>query len=388
VTAAEWDTGQRCWRIETTRGTLTAEVLVNAAGPLSEPALPDIPGLDTFSGTVFHSARWNHDHDLTGRRVAVIGTGASAAQFVPAIAPQVGRLDLYQRTPAWVIPRKDRSLSPSTRRLYRSVPGAQRMARYGVYLMREAVHLNFRTPRSARFVEKLARKHLASQVADPALRAKLTPDYAVGCKRLIVSDDYLPALTRENVEVITEGIREVRPDAVVAQDGTARPVDTIICGTGFRPNDQPISKLIRGTDGRSLDEVWHGSPTAHLGTTVAGFPNLFVMLGPNTGLGHTSVLIMIEAQLDFMAKALRYLRRSGAAALAPRPEAQRAWNAEVDAAMRPTVWAAGGCQSWYQDSSGRVASLWPGTTWAFRRRLSRVKPAEYELLSADSRVDS
>jgi len=380
VTGADWDDSERRWRIETSRGPLTADVLVSATGPLCEPSIPKLPGLETFAGTVFHSARWRHDHDLTGRRVAVVGTGASAAQFVPAIAPGVAALDLYQRTPAWVFPRRDRALKPATRRLYHSVPGAQRLVRYGVYLMREAVLLNFRTPKSSRLAERAARAHLARQVPDPVLRARLTPDYAVGCKRLVVSDDYLPALTRDNVTVVTDGIREVRPDAVVAADGTVRPVDTIILGTGFHNVDLPIAGKIRGKAGRTLAEQWQGSPRAHLGTTVAGFPNLFMLLGPNTGLGHTSVLIMIEAQLEHLSKALRYLRRTGAAGLAPRDEAQLAWTAEVDRAMRGTVWTAGGCRSWYLDPTGRNYSLWPGTTWAFRRRLARFRPGEYELI--------
>jgi cation diffusion facilitator CzcD-associated flavoprotein CzcO len=382
VTGAEWDGRQRHWRIETDRGPYTADVLVSAAGPLCEPALPKLPGLETFAGTTFHSARWRHDHDLTGRRVAVVGTGASAVQFVPKIVDQVAALDVYQRTAPWIIPRRDRAIRAGARRLYRRVPAVQRLLRVGIYGLREAAFVNFRWRRMSRLTERLARAHLARQVPDADLRARLTPTYSLGCKRVLLSDDYLPALRRDNVTVITEGIREVRPDAVVTADGTVRPVDTIIFGTGFRVTDMPIAERIRGRDGRSLAEVWRGSPQAHLGTTVTGFPNLFLLLGPNTGLGHNSVVIMIEAQLEYVSKALAHLRRTGAVALAPRPEAQRGWVDEVDRKSRGTVWTAGGCRSWYLDRTGRNAALWPRTTWAFRRRLARFRPADHELVEA------
>jgi cation diffusion facilitator CzcD-associated flavoprotein CzcO len=381
VTGAAWDDEARRWRIATSHGPVNAEVLVSAAGPLCEPVIPKLPGLETFAGTTFHSARWRHDHDLTGRRVAVIGTGASAIQFVPRIASQVAALDVYQRTPPWIIPRRDRALRPAVRRLYRRLPALQGLTRGAIYALRELSLINFRTPRMARLTERLARAHLARQIPDPALRARLTPDYALGCKRVLLSDDYLPALRRDNVTVVTDPIREVRPDAVVTADGTVRPVDTIIFGTGFHVTDMPIAEKIRGRAGHSLAEVWQGSPRAHLGTTVAGFPNLFLILGPNTGLGHNSVLIMIEAQLGYLSAALRHLRRRGAGALEPRAEAQRAWVDEVDRKMRGTVWTAGGCKSWYLDPTGRNSTLWPRTTWSFRWRLSRFRAAEYEFLA-------
>lgn len=380
VTAAAWNDADRRWDISTSRGPLTADVLVSATGPLCEPAIPKLPGLESFAGTAFHSARWQHDHDLTGRRVAVVGTGASAAQFVPEIVKRVESLDLYQRTPPWILPRGDRALGERARRLYGSVPGLQRAARTGIYAMREAFFYNFRAAKRGRLAEKVALRFLRSQVRDPALRAKLTPDYAVGCKRIIVSDDYLRSLTNPAVSVVTEGIREIRANSVVAADGTERAVDTIILGTGFRVTDMPIAEKIMGRDGRSLAEVWQGSPQAHLGTTVSGFPNLFLILGPNTGLGHNSVVIMIEAQLGYLSRALAHMRRTGASAIEPLPSAQRAWLDEVDRKMAGSVWTAGGCQSWYLDPTGRNSTLWPGTTLAFRRRLSRFRPSEYEAL--------
>jgi cation diffusion facilitator CzcD-associated flavoprotein CzcO len=293
---------------------------------------------------------------------------------------RVESLDLYQRTPPWILPRGDRALGERARRLYGSVPGLQRAARTGIYAMREAFFYNFRAAKRGRLAEKVALRFLRSQVRDPALRAKLTPDYAVGCKRIIVSDDYLRSLTNPAVSVVTEGIREIRANSVVAADGTERAVDTIILGTGFRVTDMPIAEKIMGRDGRSLAEVWQGSPQAHLGTTVSGFPNLFLILGPNTGLGHNSVVIMIEAQLGYLSLALAHMRRTGASAIEPLPSAQRAWLDEVDRKMAGSVWTAGGCQSWYLDPTGRNSTLWPGTTLAFRRRLSRFRPSEYEAL--------
>jgi cation diffusion facilitator CzcD-associated flavoprotein CzcO len=381
VLAAAWDGDRRRWRIETSRGPLTADALVAAPGGLSEPSIPDLPGLAGFAGTAFHSAGWDHDHDLTGRRVAVIGTGASAIQFVPEIQPRVGALHVFQRTAPWVLPRKDRAISPLERRAYRAVPVLQRLSRAAIYGGREAFLLNFRHPRLARAVQRLALNHLRRSVPDPALRARLVPDYTLGCKRILLSNDYLPALTRPNVEVVTDRIAEVRARSIVTADGRERPVDTIIFGTGFRVTDLPIAGRIRGADGRTLTETWGGSMRAYLGTMIAGFPNLFMLPGPNTGLGHTSVVLMIEAQMGHILDALRLLRRRGLVALAPRPEVQAAYSDRIDARLAGTVWNAGGCASWYLDATGRNSVLWPGTTWAFRRRLARLRPDDYDLLA-------
>jgi cation diffusion facilitator CzcD-associated flavoprotein CzcO len=378
---AAWDADRLRWRIRTTAATLTADVLIAAPGGLSEPSLPRLPGLASFAGTSFHSARWNHDHDLTGRRVAVVGTGASAVQFVPQIQPRVDALHVFQRTAPWVMPRGDRAISALERRAYRAVPALQRLVRAAHYTGREIYVLNFRHPRFARMAQRLALRHLRRSVPDPALRARLTPHYTMGCKRVLLSNDYLPALTRPNVEVVTESITEVRPHSVVTADGAERSVDTIIFGTGFHVTDPPIAGRVRGADGRTLAEAWAGSMRAYLGTMIAGFPNFFMLPGPNTGLGHTSVVLMIEAQIGHILKALRFLRARGLAALAPRSEAQAEYVAELDARLAGTVWNAGGCTSWYLDSTGRNAILWPGTTWSFRRRLARFRPAGYETLA-------
>ncbi|MBB5872999.1 cation diffusion facilitator CzcD-associated flavoprotein CzcO [Allocatelliglobosispora scoriae] len=374
---AAWDERSQRWHVETDRGTFSARVLIVATGPLSEPSLPDIPGLATFAGTVFHSARWRHDHDLAGRRVAVIGTGASAIQFVPKIQPVVGSLTVFQRTPPWIMGRMSRPISRAEHAVYRRVPGAQRLVRTAIYWVRDASALGFLHPRINRLGQKLAEGHLRRQVGDPELRAKLTPTYVMGCKRVLLSNDYLPALTQSNVDVVTESIREVRPGGIVTVDGVEHEADTIIFGTGFHVTDSPVMQRIRGRDGRTLAETWTPTMRAYNGTAVAGFPNLFFLLGPNTGLGHTSVVLMAESQVAHVLAALDHMRRNGIAAIEPTEQAQRRYVERIDARMAGTVWATGGCQSWYLDSTGRNSTLWPGFATGFRLRLRRFRAADY-----------
>jgi cation diffusion facilitator CzcD-associated flavoprotein CzcO len=383
VTSAQWDGGAQQWEVETTAGTWTADVLVAGTGALSEPATPALPGLETFDGAVFHSARWDHSRDLSGRRVGVIGTGASAIQFIPEIAPQVGSLSVFQRTPPWVMPRRDRVMGAAEQRLYARVPSLQRLLRSAIYVVREVQGVFFLHPRLGRLGSAISRRHLERQVADPELRAKLTPDFAFGCKRVLMSNSYYPALTRPNVDVVTHAIRAVRPDGIETADGVVHELDTIIFGTGFHVTDLPIAQRIFGRDGRSLAEHWAGSPQAYVGTAVAGFPNLFLPLGPNTGLGHTSVVLMIESQISYVMAALAHLRRTGARTIEPRPEAQAAFVRAVDRKMRGTTWVAGGCSSWYLDSTGRNSTLWPGYTFGFRRLLARFDPASHQISAVE-----
>jgi cation diffusion facilitator CzcD-associated flavoprotein CzcO len=377
VTEAAWDDAAHRWRITTSRGDYTARVLISATGPLSDPAFPDIDGLDSFRGTVFHSARWRHDHDLTGRRVAVIGTGASTAQFVPEIQPQVAHLTVFQRTPAWVLPRMTRRITAVEKAIYRHVPGAQRLTRTVLYWGRECWAVGFLHPRINRAAQRFAKRYLRRQVPDGDLRAKLTPTYVMGCKRILLSNDYWPALTRDNVEVVTEKIQRVEPTGIVTTDGVTHPVDTIIFGTGFHVTDPPIMAFVRGRNGRTLAQAWTPTMRAHLGTTVHGFPNLFLLLGPNTALGHSSVVLMIEAQTKQVLKALQHLRRTGAATIEPTVEAQRRHTEHVDDAMAGTVWTSGGCVSWYLDATGRNSTLWPGYVTGFRLRLARFRASDY-----------
>lgn len=381
LTGAAWDEARQRWTVETARGALTARVLVGAMGPLSEPAIPRIPGLDGFEGTTFHSATWNHDHDLRGRRVAVIGTGASAIQFVPAIQPQVGRLTVFQRTPPWIMPRRDRRVRPRERALFRLLPAAQRLVRDTVYLGREATVLPFMKPGLlGKLPERMARAHLARSVQDPALRARLTPDYGVGCKRILLSNEWYPALQQPNVEVVSDGIAEIRADAIVTHDGREHEVDTIVFGTGFHVTDMPFVERLRGRGGRLLGDVWREQGMQALrGTTIHGFPNLLLMVGPNTGLGHNSIVYMIESQLAYAIDALETTARQGAAVFDPTAESQARFNDLVQRRMRDTVWTSGGCASWYLDAHGRNTTLWPGASWRFRLQTRRFDPAEYRL---------
>jgi cation diffusion facilitator CzcD-associated flavoprotein CzcO len=376
VDEAAWDGTAQRWRLRTSGGVWHARVLIAAAGPFSDPAVPDIEGLDRFAGTLFHSARWRHDHDLGGRRVAVIGTGASAAQFVPEIAPRVGRLALFQRTPAWVLPRRSRRLTAAEQAIYRHVPGAQRIARIARYWSLEALATGFLHPWLNRLAQRASLRHLRRQVPDPALRARLTPDYLLGCKRVVLSDDYWRSLTASNVELVTGPIHHVAPDAVVTADGTRREMDTIILGTGFRVTEPVVARHVRGRDGVSLARAWTPTMRAYLGTMVPGFPNLFVLLGPNTGLGHSSVLLMVEAQLRQVVGALRHLRRTGAATIEPTAAAQERHTARVDRAMAGTVWTTG-CGSWYLDATGRNSVVWPGYATSFRLRSAWFRPGDY-----------
>ena len=385
VTGAAWDDEACRWRVETTDGEYTGRVLVSGHGGLSEPALPDVPGLDGFEGTWFHSAQWNHHHDVRGERIAVVGTGASAIQIVPRLQPIVESLHLFQRTPAWVTPHRDRPITEAERTLYRRVPAAQKAVRSAVYWTRELLvpGLAFHPPLQ-KPIQKLALQHLKAQVRDPELREKLTPDFTIGCKRILPSNHFYPALTEPNAEVIASGVAEVRPRSIVAQDGTEREVDTIVFGTGFRVTDIPMAGMIRGRDGRSLDEHWQGSPRAYRGTTVPGFPNLFLMVGPNTGLGHTSIVHMAESQTAYVVDALRLMRERGVESVEPKPAAQQAWIDDVDAKLERSVWNTGGCASWYLDRTGRNSTLWPDFTWKYRLLMRRFDASSYVARAASS----
>jgi len=382
-----WDDEAMLWRLHTNRGELTADILVSGCGGLVEPALPQVPGTETFSGPAFHSARWDHSVDLSGKRVAVVGTGASAIQFVPAIQPEVAHLTVFQRTPPWIVPRPDRPITDRERALFRRLPAAQRAARAAVYWLREFNLLSFTRGGALRnLAEKQARKNLEDNVPDPELRAKLTPDYAIGCKRVLLSDDYYPALVQPNVSVVTTAVREVRPHSVVDGDGVEHEVDVIIYGTGFRVMDIPLAHRLTGTEGRTLADSWqdHGSE-AHRGTTVAGFPNLFLLLGPNTALGHSSVVLMIEAQIGYVADAIRALDSYGVQALDVRRSAQDRYNAELQEQLDDTVWNQGGCRSWYRDANGRNFTLWPTHTFTFRKQMLRFDREAYELRARSPR---
>jgi cation diffusion facilitator CzcD-associated flavoprotein CzcO len=379
---AAWDASSSRWQLTTSRGSLTADFLISGAGPLSEPSVPDLPGASTFAGTSFHSAQWDHSVDLTGRRIAIIGTGASTIQFLPIVQRSAGHITLFQRTPPWVFPHRNRPTLAVERALYRLFPPLQRFSRFRIYWMSEFTlgTLLIRNSPFLKRMESIGRRILARQVKDPELRAKVTPDYTPGCKRLLQSNDYYPALQRPNVSVETEKIIELVPDGVVTADGVIHKVDTIIYGTGFLVTDNPVAGQIIGREGLSLAEHWAATGMqAYCGTTIAGFPNFFMLAGPNTGIGHTSLVVMIEAQTAHVVGALAALSAAGASVVDVRPEVLDRWETEVQAKAAPTVWNSGGCSSWYLDTEGRNSTLWPDYTFRFIRKTRTFNPADYIL---------
>jgi cation diffusion facilitator CzcD-associated flavoprotein CzcO len=376
---ATWDPERGRWDIETSSGELSARVLVAAPGLLSEPCVPDLPGLDRFEGTTFHTANWNHDHDLTAERVAVLGTGASAVQVVPAIRERVAKLGVFQRTPGWVIPHLDHPVGPRLRRLYERVPAAQTLVRGTIWGLHELLVPGMaRDPRLLKGHELLARANMRRSVRDPELRRRLTPNYAIGCKRILLSSEWFPAITAPNVELVTSGIREVRENAIVDGDGREHELDTIVFATGFVPSDPPIARRLRGREGRTLSEIWRGSPQAYLGTTVSGFPNLFLLYGPNTNLGHNSIVYILESQMTYVMSALQAMDERGAACVEVRPQVQDAFNEEMQERLRGSVWNSG-CSSWYLDGHGRNSIQWPGFTFEYRRRTRQFEAADYRM---------
>jgi cation diffusion facilitator CzcD-associated flavoprotein CzcO len=390
VQRAAWDDAAQRWRVSTDAGEVSADVLVAASGGLSEPRMPAIAGMEDFRGELFHSARWDHDADLAGKRVAVIGTGASAIQIVPELAGTVGHLDVYQRTAPWVMPRRDRPYSRLERTAFRAVPGLQRLYRSAIYFGRECFVPGFTVnPRLAAPARKAALANIARAIDDPALRRRVAPDYQIGCKRILISNDYYPALAQDHVDLVTDPIVRVTERGVVTADGTEREVDVLVVATGFYTTEQPIAAHIVGAEGRSLAEEWAvDGMTAYKGTTFHGFPNLFQIVGPNTGLGHSSMVFVIESQITYILDALAALRRRRLSSVQPTRQAQRRWNARLQRRMRRTVWSTGGCSSWYLDSHGRNTTLWPRTTIALRLLLARFDPARYHLTSGAPATDT
>lgn len=378
LVSAKWDEAAALWRVVTKDGrTFSARVLISGMGALSNPAYPEVPGIENFKGRTFHSANWDHGYDLAGKRVAVIGTGASAIQFVPQIVPQVAALDLYQRTPPWILPKPDRAISEGERRRFARFPLAQRAWRIGLYWFLESRVLGFViNPKFMQQVQAIAQRHINKRVKDPVLREKLTPKYTIGCKRVLISNDYYPALTQPHVDVVTDRIREVRAHSIVAADGSERKVDAIIYGTGFTVQNPVQRGSIFGRAGVDLVDAWKEGPEAYLGATVAGFPNLFFLMGPNTGLGHTSQVFMIEAQLRYVMDCLGTMKRRKLAAVEVKPSVYENFNQRLQDDLRKTIWSSG-CKSWYVNDSGRNTTIWPGFTFRFRQKTRRFKPVEY-----------
>ncbi len=377
VVAADFDDASARWTLRTEAGErLEADALVLACGQLSRPRMPSIPGLDDFEGRAFHSAEWDHGYDLAGKRVAVIGTGASAIQFVPLVAESAARVDVYQRSAPYLLPRKNPEYRPSFRRLIQRVPGLQAARRYGIWAFMEMFVAGLTRLRPLGWLLRAwSTAFMSSQLSDPEVRAKAWPDYPFGCKRILFSSSYLPALQRPDVDLVTDEIARVTPRGVATVDGRERVVDCIVYGTGFRSNDFVAPMRVGGAGGRDLNAAWSGGAEAHLGITVSGFPNMFVLYGPNTNLGVGSIIVMIEAQVRYAIDALRTARRSGAA-LDVRPEVQTASTGRVQERLRDSVWSS--CRNWYrQEGSGRVVNNWPGFMLEYVRATRAIRPEEY-----------
>ncbi len=378
IVRCTYDEASATWSVETADGaTHRARALILGNGALHIPQIPELPGLAAFGGKTFHSARWDHAYDLTDKRVAVIGTGASSIQFVPEIAKQVRQLAVFQRTPPWIVPKEDRSIHARERWMFEHVPGAHWLRRTGLYWKFESRVLGFAfAPKINQLAERLVLGYLDKAVPDAELRKKLTPDYRLGCKRVLISNDYYPTLARPNVELVTDGIDRIERSGVRTADGTLHEVDAIIFGTGFRVADYVSSMRIVGRRGQDLNDVWSESVRNYLGISVSGFPNLFLLMGPNTGLGHNSMVFMIEAQARYAVDAILAMHRNSLAALDVRPDVEQAFRAELARKLTKTVWTSG-CRSWYQAPDGDVL-LWPGFTFDYWRRTRRIRLRNYE----------
>jgi cation diffusion facilitator CzcD-associated flavoprotein CzcO len=383
VSGARWDADEARWHVATKQGdTYVAQYLVAGIGALHLPSIPELPGIADFRGKTFHSAQWDHDYDLTGKRVAVVGTGASAIQFVPRIAKQVQHLTLFQRTAPWVMPKPDHAMPKWTQKAFAAVPGAQRAYRGFLYWLNEVRAVGFNGHIGVlKTASKLAAWNIRRSVKDAETVRKLTPDYVMGCKRVLVSNDYYPTFNRSNVDLETSGIAEVRENSVLTEDGREIEVDAIVYGTGFHVTDAFDYLDITGRDGQDLAKTWsERGISTYKGITVNGFPNLFFLLGPNTGLGHNSVVFMIEAQIRYVADAMRVVETAGGQSIEVRKGAQERFNAEIQRKLADGVWTKGGCASWYLDSQGVNRTIWPGFTWRYWLQTRAVDPAAYEVV--------
>jgi cation diffusion facilitator CzcD-associated flavoprotein CzcO len=377
VTAARWD-GDR-WQLETSAGPHTADVLLAACGQLSAPSIPALAGLESFAGPAFHSARWRHDVDLAGRRVAVVGTGCSAIQVVPAIQPDAAQVDVYQRSPAWTLPRMDFAYRERTLRLFERFPALVRLDRaalFGFYEIGTAALTN--RPWLRPVLRALGRAQIKRAIDDPELRRRVTPADEPGCKRLMVTDDWYPALTRPNVELVTDRIEAVTPSGIRTADGTERPADVLVLATGFKSHEFVAPLEIAGEGGRTLADAWSDVPRAYLGLTVPRFPNLFLLYGPNTNGGSGSVIFTLESAMRHVLAALAAMDRADARRIELRDEAAEAFDRELRAALAGTVWHTG-CTNWYVDEDGNDPSQWPWRWRDYRRRTATLEPGAYEL---------
>jgi len=383
VTKVQWDEAAQLWQVQLEGGeVLCAKFIVNASGPLSTPVIPNFKGRDTFQGTSFHTNNWQHDHRLQGKRVAIIGSGASAAQVIPAIAPEVKQLHVFQRTPHWVLPRPDHVFSKFERALLGNKL-IYKALRTAIYWALESRVIGFKYSKTMLNVvaQKAALKHIERQIADPAIRKAVTPDFTIGCKRIILSSTLYPALCRPNVQLHPkdDGIAEINERGILTAKGQQIDLDLIVYSTGYDATDGVISYPVVGKGGRSVQDVWAEFPRAYLGTTLPGFPNFFVVTGPNTGIGHTSAIFVIEAQMEYIRRAIAAVQQQGAKAIEVKPQAEAAYTDMIHREMKQTVWQSGGCTSWYKSKSGHVIAMFPGFSFTFRQLAKAFKPGDHTI---------
>ena len=379
VTGARFDEAEGKWEVMTDDGsTRSFDLLIAACGQLTRPSVPHVEGLDSFAGKVFHSAEWDHSHDLAGRKVAVIGTGASAIQFVPEIAPFAEEVVIYQRSAPWIMPKTDRVYPDWERRLFERFPPRVAAARAGFFTFFETGTYGFTGQHWVLApLAKVADVYRNRELPDPKLRARATPQYEMGCKRVLFTSDWYSTLCRDNVDLLNGAVQRVTPDGVVGADGVERECDTIIWGTGFDASRFTSPMDVHGLGGRELDEVWGDRPEAFLGTTVPGFPNFFILYGPNTNHGSGSVPYTLECQFNYVLDAARRLGEDGLRWIDLKPEALERWRAEIEERSAATVWTSGGCTSWYTNAAGQNTNNWPGPWLEYRRRTRRINPGDY-----------
>jgi cation diffusion facilitator CzcD-associated flavoprotein CzcO len=378
VTDISFDATQKIWTLDTSGGTYHARTVILAAGGLAEPRMPDVEGINSFRGSIMHTAKWDSSIEIVNKRVGVIGTGASAIQAVPKIAPLVASLDVFQRTPSWILPHLGHGVKERSKRLFARLPLTQKLVRYFGYWQRELMVLGFvKDPTRMTRGETMAREHLERQVDDPNLREKFTPTYRLGCKRVLISNDFYPAFSRDNVALVTAGIERVEPTGIRTKDGELHELDVLICATGFYVTDNPIGDKVHGAHGEKLAPAFQADMANYKGTAFPNFPNLFMLGGPNTALGHSSIIFMLESQLNYVVKAIKIaLRRD--ARIEPTVDAARRWTQDLQEKLPGTVWGSG-CSSWYLSEHGRNTTIWPDFTFKFRKETRTFATKDHKI---------
>ena len=374
----EWQEDKKVWFVFTNTGTYQANKVISCVGYLHEPIMPNIPGLENFEGEVFHSSNWDHNIDLSGKRVAVVGTGASAIQFIPEIQPLVKNLTAFQRTPQWILPKPDIYVNKFFRAFFH-LPFTLSIFRKSLYLAMEIFGIGFRNPTLLKRLQGLAKRHINRSIKDETLKKKITPDYTMGCKRVLLSNHYYKALSQDNVDVIASGVQKIEGNKIIASNGEQCEADIIILGTGFHVSDVPIAKHVKGKSGKTMDDIWQGSPEAYRGTTITDFPNFFLILGPNLAIGHNSAFIIIEAQLNYVTEALKEMRDGDISRLEVSSHAQKIYNEKVQQDLKSTVWNTGGCTSYYIDENGKNSIGFPWSTLKLRKMLAHFDKQAYTL---------